>query len=433
MSLKKVPLLRMVTGLLAFLLLPVSAVTVELKYMCYDTIECAAFKQLMPQFNAKYPDIKVQIDIVPYKAVRETLPVQLAAGTGPDIAAVTDPGGLSRYYLDLSPYIDVHYWQASFGDVLDWYRDKSVYGNGRFNQGVTDIGIYALQTQLTLTGAYINKTLFEQADVAIPAIGSSWSEWAKAAKTVAKKTNTYSPMALDRSGHRLMGPIISSGAKVFDGNSVALVDQGFKTFVEQFVGWFEDGSMAREVWAVGGATYKDAKREFVNGEVVLYFSGSWQVKPFDAAIRGAFDWQVIGSPCGIGGCSGMPGGNGLVGFKQTKHPAAVAKFIDFFAQENIYQQLLSLTHNIPAHKAVADEGVDYVGLSAVAAKALGSWTAEVDKISPIAFKLQGYKYNRALFDIVAKRVTQAVVGELTVQQAMQRSKADLNKALKNMN
>ncbi len=423
MSLKRVSLLRMVTGLLAFVLLPVSAVTVELKYMCYDTIECAAFKTLMPQFNEKHPDIKIQIDIVPYKAVRETLPVQLAAGTGPDIAAVTDPGGLSKYYLDLSPYVNSQYWQDNFGDILDWYRNKDI----------DDRGIYALHTQLTLTGAYINRTLFEQANVVIPVIGSSWSEWASVAKKVAKKTDTYYPMALDRSGHRLMGPIISSGAKIFNGDKVVLVDEGFERYVEQFVGWFKDGSMAREIWAVGGATYKDAKREFVNGEVVFYFSGSWQVKPFDAAIGDAFDWQVIGSPCGVGGCSGMPGGNGLVGFKQTKHPEAVAKFIDFFAQQEMYQQLLSLTHNIPAHKAVADQGVDYIGLSPVAAKALESWTAEVDKISPIAFKLQGYKYNRALFDIVAKRVTQAVVGELSVQQAMQRSKADLNKALKNMN
>ena len=43
------------------------------------------------------------IDKVPYKAVVETLPVQLAAGEGPDIARVTDLGGLNKFYLDLTP------------------------------------------------------------------------------------------------------------------------------------------------------------------------------------------------------------------------------------------------------------------------------------------------------------------------------------------
>ena len=45
------------------------------------------------------------IDKVPYKAVVETLPVQLAAGEGPDIARVTDLGGLNKYYLDLTPHL----------------------------------------------------------------------------------------------------------------------------------------------------------------------------------------------------------------------------------------------------------------------------------------------------------------------------------------
>ncbi|PCI54267.1 MAG: ABC transporter substrate-binding protein [Alphaproteobacteria bacterium] len=402
---------------------PTYAFGQEIRYMCYDTVECAAFTKLMPKFNEKHPDIKVKIDIVPFKAIRETLPVQLAAGEGPDMAALTDLSGLNEYYLDLRPYIDNQYWQKSFGRILDWYRD----GEG------DDRGIYGLHTQLTLTGAYINKTLFQQANVPIPVLGSSWDEWARASKKVASLTDTYYPMALDRSGHRFMGPVIAYGAQVFDGDKVILVDDAFAAYTDKFVSWFENGIMAREIWAVGGTTYKDARREFVNGEVVFYFSGSWQVKPFDAAIGGAFDWVVVGSPCGAGGCTGMPGGTGLVGFKQTKHPEAVAKFINFFAQEDIYQQLISITQNIPAHKAVAEKGVDYGGMSDTASRALEAWTGEVLKISPIAFRLQGYKYSQALFDIVAKRITQAVVGELSVEQAMMRCKSDLAKALANMN
>ena len=32
-----------------------------------------------------------------------TLPIQLAAGEGPDIARVTDLGGLNKYYADITP------------------------------------------------------------------------------------------------------------------------------------------------------------------------------------------------------------------------------------------------------------------------------------------------------------------------------------------
>ena len=39
-------------------------------------------------------------------------------------------------------------------------------------------------TQLTVTGPYINVTMFEDADVEIPAEGASWDDWAVALREV---------------------------------------------------------------------------------------------------------------------------------------------------------------------------------------------------------------------------------------------------------
>lgn len=124
---------------------------------------------------------------MPYKALLEGLPVQLAGGSGPDFATVTDLGGLNRYYLDLTPYVDAKYWQDNFGDVLKWYRS-----------GPDDKGIYGMQTQLTITGAFINRTLFDQAKVAVPGKDATFDDWAKAANEVAKATGSPYPMAIDR-------------------------------------------------------------------------------------------------------------------------------------------------------------------------------------------------------------------------------------------
>jgi alpha-1,4-digalacturonate transport system substrate-binding protein len=52
--------------------------------------------------------------------------VQLAAGEGPDIARVTDLGGLSKYYLDITPYVkDPKYWETNFGKTLPWMRPSA--------------------------------------------------------------------------------------------------------------------------------------------------------------------------------------------------------------------------------------------------------------------------------------------------------------------
>ena len=394
----------------------------ELRFTCnYDGDGCKVFREILDRYEKAHPKVKVTMDEVPYKALLEGLPVQLAGGNGPDFATVTDLGGLNRYYLDLTPYVDAKYWDSNFGEVLKWYR-----------AGADDKGIYGMQTQLTITGAYINRTLFDQAQVAVPAKGASWDDWAKAATAVAKATETPYPMALDRSGHRLGGPVISFGAKLFgeDGKPI-LVDDGFTAFATKFVAWNKDGTMAKDVWAgQGGDSYKDASQEFINGQLVYYYSGSWQTVRFDKQIGQNFDWEVAPPPCGPAACSGMPGGSGVVGFKHTKSPEVVADIINYLAQEDNYAEFTARTRNVPAHKGVAAKGVNYEGASANTQKALKAWTEQIPSISPLAYAYQGYKNNRAMFNISVQRLTQAIVGEVTVEEALKRAKTDLDDALK---
>src|SRR5262245_1993733 len=60
-----------------------------------DGNEGEVMTDLLRRFEEKNKDIKVVLDTVPFKAINETLPVQLAAGQGPDMARVTDLGGIA--------------------------------------------------------------------------------------------------------------------------------------------------------------------------------------------------------------------------------------------------------------------------------------------------------------------------------------------------
>ncbi|MDA0186139.1 MAG: ABC transporter substrate-binding protein [Proteobacteria bacterium] len=394
----------------------------EIRFMCYsDGNECEVYDDVLSRFEAANPGVDVIVDVVPYQAILENLPVQLAAGSGPDMAKVTDLGGLSQYYLDLAPHVDRAYWEAAFGDTLGWYRGAA--GGNAIN---------GMHSQLTITGAFVNATLFEQAGVAMPAADASWDDWAAAARAVAAATDTPFPMAIDRTGHRFAGPAISYGAAIVaEDGTPTLSDEGFAAFTAQFVEWNNDGTMARDVWAgQGGATYQDAAQEFINGELVFYYSGSWQVGRMDSQVGDLFDWRVVGSPCGpVGVCSGMPGGAGIVGFAQTQHPETVAAVIDFLAQEDIYAEVTARTRNLPAHLGVAAAGVDFEGASPAAAAALSAFAADLADVSPAAFRYQGYANNRAMFGITAERVSQAIVGELSVEDAVARMASDLEAAL----
>src|SRR6185295_18929774 len=324
------------------LALTTSAWSAEIRVMCYsDGNECDVTRDLAKRFEAKNADVKVVVDQVPYKAIVEQLPVQLAAGEGPDIARVTDLGGLNKFYLDLTPHLGARakYWEDNFGTTLPWLR-----------AGPADKGIYGMMTQLTVTGMFVNKTLFEQAKVPLPGPTATWDDWMEAAKKVATATKTPYAMAMERSGHRFAPLAVASGAKIFDASGAPIVDDGYKAAAIKFINWNKAGLMPKEVWGgVGGSQYRDAFDEFANGRVVAYYSGSWQVRRMDTQVTKSFDWVVVPAPCGPGGCTAMPGGAAFVALKRTKAPAEVAKFLDFLAEADVFIEYMAPTENIPAH------------------------------------------------------------------------------------
>ena len=409
-------------ALAAFATLPLAAQAADIRVMCYqDGVECEVTAAIAKRFEAQNPGTKVIIDTVPYKSIVEQLPVQLAAGQGPDIARVTDLGGLSKYYLDVRPHLkNAAYMEANFGSTLPWLRPTA-----------TDKGIYGFMSQLTMTGPYVNKTLFEQAKVAIPGPKATWDEWVEAARKVSKATQTPAALAWDRSGHRFAGPAISYGAKIFDAKGDLLLDAGYKTAVSKFVGWHKDGAMLKEVWGgSGGSTYADSIGEFKNGRVAMVLSGSWQINRLQKDIGNAFDWAAVPNPCGPAACTGIPGGAAWVALKTSKSPKEVGAFLEFMAQEANYSEFVSKTDNIPAHAGLAKKGVNYATATPAARAALGVFSSGVASLSPVAFQFQGYKFNRAIMLPTVARVTQAIVGEMSVDEAFNKIGADMTAAVK---
>ncbi|WP_099866376.1 ABC transporter substrate-binding protein [Pararhizobium haloflavum] len=395
----------------------------ELRFSCYqDGVECDVWAEQLKQFEEENPDITVAVEVVPYQSILESLPVNLASGDGPDLARVTDFGGLAEYMLNVRDYVeDPESIEDRFGASLDWAR---VGGNA-------EDGIYVVVDQLTATGPFVNKTLFDQAGVEMPGEGATWEEWAEASRQVAEATQSPYAMAMDRSGHRFMGPAISYGAEIFQEDGAPItVDDGFRAFAEQFVAWHEDGTMAMDVWAgAGGATYQDAAQEFINGSLVFYLSGSWQIARFGRDIGDAFDWVAVPSPCGEVGCTGIPGGAGIVGFNHTEHPEEVGKLLEFIARDDVQAAVMAATKNIPASRTLQEEGIDYANASDQERAALEVFSSAVIDFSPVAYAFQGYANNRAIMNSTVERLTQAIVGEVALDAALERIDQDVAEAV----
>ena len=277
----------LLVALVAGLLSSTAAHAGDVRIMWYsDGVEGEVLQDLLNRFMKDNPDITVTIDNVAYSTITDQLPVQLAAGSGPDIARVTNLKAQSQYWLDLTPYLkDADVWRKNFGDQADWMRPDG------------SNAITGFMTQVTLTGGFANKTLFEQAGVALPGPKATWDEWVAAAEegrrqpagALRYRTRPLRPSP-DRTRTFLSAPTISAP----DGMPAPL-DEGAKAFIARFVGWNNDGTAEKAVWvSAAGTTYRAASDDFINGQLVFYYSGSWQIPNFATKIGNAFDWVATG-------------------------------------------------------------------------------------------------------------------------------------------
>lgn len=390
----------------------------DVRIMWYsDGVEGEVLADLMKRFMEQNPDIKVTIDNVAFGVIKEQLPVQLEAGHGPDIARVTALKDLSMHWLDLRPLVsDAAYWDTNFGDQADWMRPDGT------NQ------ISGFMTQVTLTGGFANKTLFEQAGVQLPGADATWDDWATASKKVADSQQIPFAMALDRSGHRVTAPNIAFGANYIgaDGKPAPL-DQGAKDFITKFVGWTNDGVMSKDVWvSAAGQTYRAAADDFINAQLAYYYSGSWQIPNFATKIGNGFDWVATGSPCGPAVCTGMPGGAGLVAVKYTKNPKDVAKVMDYLASEAVVKEFSERTLFIPAHKGILDKGdLKFKTEDPQVKAALDIFVKASKTVAPAAQKMPGWRWSDTVYGALVTRVAQVIAGELPLDDAFTRIDSDI--------
>ena len=372
--------------------------------------------ELVDQFEIANPNIEVEFVTTSYTQSREQLALQLAVGEGPDLAKYAD-NSLIKYTLDLSPYLaDPERFVNLHGTSLNYLRLAT--------EPPEKIGGYVASQTLNLP--FVNVTLFEQAAIALPEAGASLKEIIAASVKVATATGVDIPFTMDRSGHRFAGPAFSYGSIFVDTDgTLNFPDAAAKALIKDIYDWTKTGAFPKEMWgAAGGTRYKNMGDEFINANAVTYFAGNWMVNPFQKQIQDAFNWTVLNAPCGPGGCVSMPGTTYISGFSHTKHPEAVANLIEYLGSEPIQREIAEQFIIIPGANI---NNIRYQLDDENAKSAMMVFANNAKNISAAAIDFYKTPGANIVYDSIVQRMSQLIVGELTLEQTYQRMASDIAK------
>jgi alpha-1,4-digalacturonate transport system substrate-binding protein len=291
------------------------------------------------------------------------------------------------------------------------------------------LGFGGYPDALTVTGPYVNKTLFDQAGIALPGEGTTWEEWTEITQQVAEATQVQYAISIDRTGHRFAGPAMSMGATLLNDQGGFTVDTpGFRAFAEIVKGWHDAGITPQEVW-LGAEPVNSCIGAFKSGQLVMCMSGSWQINGLAKDVADAFDWVVVPNPTGDGGSTGIAGGSAVVAFADTEHPEEVAMLIEFLIQPENYGAFSAGALSLPAQTEVATNGVEFNTDNPFVLAALSAYTAEVPKLSNQAVALNPHPYAFAYYRNSANRIAQYLSGELTLDDMLVNLQQDIDNAI----
>jgi alpha-1,4-digalacturonate transport system substrate-binding protein len=392
-------------GLFAAGLTPAEAQVTTLRFLWFtDGPDKPAIEGLVKQFNEANKDIRIEFSIVPFAELNQLLVTQASGGQAPDLARVTEPYRYFQYTLDLRPYLKNKNFAKEFLDE----PVKSVTGpKGE---------VYGIPHDLTMNGPFVNVSLFKQAGVPLPTGDRvTWEEWMAAAAKVQKAAGVAFAATADRSGHRLDGFLQSYKGGYFtaDGKDVRITSPETRKGVEAFVGFHKNGIMPLDIWA-GGTGYVGANQQFVNGQLVFYISGNWQVSQFNDAIGSKFEWKAVlngydGQP------GGMPGGKFVIAFKNTKAPDKVARLMEFLGSAPAMTEYVSQAMFLPTRKDLISKGVQYPARN----EDMNVFVKGVGQLPRSAYVDNYNLHFGPVANEVRDRVTQAITGELTVDKALE--------------
>ncbi|MDX2527396.1 extracellular solute-binding protein [Streptomyces europaeiscabiei] len=367
----------------------------------------AGWKKMVAQYE-KETGVKVKLVNIPYDGYTTKLHNAAQANSLPDVAAV--------------PALDP-IWSNKLIDLSSIANNKTNKINANFLAKDSSGKVLSIPSDVTASGMFINKSLFEKAGVSYPTSPEktwTWTDFIKAANEVREKTKAKYSLTFDQSPSRLRAMVYEMGGKYVhaDDSGKFSVDEATKKAVNYFVGLNDDKTMPKSVWTSGA----DPSAMFQSGDVVAYWSGVWQVPAFAESIK-KFEWASVPTPAQPVQASDVNSGGMTVGFNNNADASAAAKkFLSWLYEPAHYQALCEASGFLPVESGLNPK---YPFKSEAAQAAFKLYNESIPLYDPISGYFSGAQTNWVLKgkslteDPTKTELGKAINGQQSADKALQ--------------
>ena len=364
-----------------------------------------AFAQSLKAWEAATGN-KAELLIIPYDDQLTKFPQMARNNDLPDLVATTR---LTRLYpeefVDLGQLMDMSIFEERAVQIIgqDYTSDKKAN----------------LPLQFTITNVYYNKDAFEKAGLEAPTVDQRWTMeevYANARKLMEQGGVKYG-LAVHGSRARYDNLMYMNGGSMVvkegDAFKIAINSQANIDTLDTFIKMNDEGVLPKGIWS-GGTTDNPADY-FANGDVGIYFSGSWNYNRFFTSEL-PFAFGVMPSPVGTAGGSAILGGSGLAIPEQAQNRDLALAFLKWLYEEDGGQNFadyLAVDKGLSSLKTIAyqpeDENAkaDYTVLQ-----------AEVGQVTDAFSVDESSSWRNHLDNEYRDAMRQAVHGDFTAQEAL---------------
>lgn len=311
--------------------------------------EIQAERELVREFEAANPDIRVKIEFGSWGEYWNKLQAQMAAGTAPDVFLLN--GGYLHEYASRGQLEDLQQRFAGDADLSEDDYFPVVMASQRFNGG-----LWALPRDCNTVAIFYNKSLFAKHGVEPPTADWTWDEFLAKARALTVDENkdgrmeSYGFLASFESmeGHYVSWIWQNGGRVMSEDHQRAMI--GEPAAVEALE--FYSGLVTKEKVSPDAAQASTfGSNMFLTGKLAMASEGSWMLRTF-SQIDG-FEWGIAPLPRGrevVAPVNGL--GNAV--YARSRNKDAAWRLVKFLASRQYQERLAQSGTSIPALREVAN-------------------------------------------------------------------------------